>query len=140
MKIYINREPVLGPWGGGNKTVTKLFEKLNEQHEVVFQLCPDIDLIFCIDPRPNNYGEWYQHFLNYRSQFRGTKIIQRVGDLGTHSKPHLTELVRQAVACSDFIIFPSDWAKDWLGYSKDNFRLHKRQRKILGYTKDKFFF
>ena len=123
MKIYINREPVLGPWGGGNKTVTRLFEKLNEEHEVVFQLCPDIDVIFCIDPRPNNYGEWYQHFLNYRSQYKDTKIIQRAGDLGTHSKPQLTELVKQSVEYSDFIIFPSKWARDWIGYSKDNYRI-----------------
>jgi glycosyltransferase involved in cell wall biosynthesis len=123
MKVYINREPVTGPWGGGNKTVTKLFERLSEQHEVVFNLCPDIDLIFCIDPRPNNYGEWYQHFLNYRGQFQKTKIIQRVGDLGTHSKPQLTEMVKQAVLYSDFIIFPSKWAKEWLGYSKDNYRI-----------------
>ena len=123
MKIYINREPVLGPWGGGNKTVTRLFEKLNEEHEVVFQLCPDIDVIFCIDPRPNNYGEWYQHFLNYKNQYKGTKIIQRAGDLGTHSKPQLTELVKQSVEYSDFIIFPSKWARDWIGYSKDNYRI-----------------
>jgi glycosyltransferase involved in cell wall biosynthesis len=123
MKVYINREPVTGPWGGGNKTVTKLVEKLKEQHEVVFQLQSDIDLIFCIDPRPNNYGEWYQHFLDYRNHFKNTKIVQRVGDLGTHSKPHLTELVKQAVAYSDFIIFPSDWAKEWLGYSKDNYKI-----------------
>lgn len=123
MKIYINREPVLGPWGGGNKTVTRLFEKLNEEHEVVFQLCPDIDVIFCIDPRPNNYGEWYQHFLNYRSQYKDTKVIQRAGDLGTHSKPQLTELVKQSVEYSDFIIFPSKWARDWIGYSKDNYRI-----------------
>ena len=123
MKIYINREPVLGPWGGGNKTVTRLFEKLNEEHEVVFQLCPDIDVIFCIDPRPNNYGEWYQHFLNYKNQYKGTKIIQRAGDLGTHSKPQLTELVKQSVEYSDFIIFPSKWARAWIGYSKDNYRI-----------------
>ena len=123
MKIYINREPVLGPWGGGNKTVTRLFEKLNEEHEVVFQLCPDIDVIFCIDPRPNNYGEWYQHFLNYKNQYKDTKVIQRAGDLGTHSKPQLTELVKQSVEYSDFIIFPSKWARDWIGYSKDNYRI-----------------
>ena len=50
-------------------------------------------LIFCFDPRPNESGIWYQHFLNYR-QAHNAKIIQRVGDLGTHGKPELTELVK----------------------------------------------
>ena len=47
----------------------------------VFSLEDNIDLIFCFDPRPNNKGEWYQHFLNYKS-LNTTKIIQRIGDVG----------------------------------------------------------
>ena len=61
--------------------------------------------------------------MNYKNQYKGTKIIQRAGDLGTHSKPQLTELVKQSVEYSDFIIFPSKWARDWIGYSKDNYRI-----------------
>ena len=39
MKIYINREPVSGPWGGGNKTITNLSDRLKDLgHEVVYQL------------------------------------------------------------------------------------------------------
>ena len=88
MKIYLNRQPLKGPWGGGNKTVTKLSETLEKTgHQVTFRLEDNIDMIFCFDPRPNKNGEWYQHFLNYKNSRPRTKIIQRVGDLGTHGKP-----------------------------------------------------
>ena len=66
MKVYVNREPVTGPWGGGNKTLTELISQITDEgHEVVYQLNhDDIDLIFCFDPRPNNTGEWYQNLLS----------------------------------------------------------------------------
>ena len=61
MKVYLNRTPVVGPWGGGNKTLTQLVQKLKERgHEVVFELThKDIDVYFCFDPRPNSHGDWY---------------------------------------------------------------------------------
>ena len=124
MKIYLNREPKLGPWGGGIKTVNKLVDQLREKgHEVVFKLEKDVDIIFCIDPRPNAYGEWYQSFINYRNHYPNAKIIQRVGDLGTHSKPELTDLVKQTLSFSDYFIFPSEWARDWIGYNGDKGRV-----------------
>ena len=122
MKIYLNREPVSGPWGGGNKTLTSLSNFITSQGcDVVYSLGHrDIDLIFCFDPRPNNKGEWYQTFLDYRLAKNNTKIIQRVGDIGTHSKPELTQLVIQSVQLSDHVIFPSRWARDSIGYGNSN--------------------
>ena len=63
---------------------------------------------------------WYQHFLNHKHQF-GSKIIQRVGDVGTHSKPELTRLVIDSTKHSDHVIFPSYWAKNYINYEKNNF-------------------
>ena len=121
MKIYINREPVSGPWGGGNKTVVSLIEHLRSlEHEVVFSLQKDIDLIFCFDPRPNRLNESYIDLLMYK-QKNNTKIIQRVGDIGTHSKPELTKLVKQTLGYSDYFIFPSLWAKETIEFDKNNF-------------------
>tara|TARA_Y100001938_G_scaffold150797_1_gene243492 strand:+ start:4068 stop:4982 length:915 start_codon:yes stop_codon:yes gene_type:complete len=123
MKIYLNRSPKTGPWGGGNKTVTKLSEKLVEQgHEVVYELCKGIDIIFCFDPRPNERGEQYANFLDYRNK-TDCKIIQRVGDLGTHGKPQLTSFVKETIELSDFLIFPSEWAKEKIEYKKNNYKI-----------------
>ena len=79
----------------------------------------NIDLIYCHDPRPNDQGIWYQHFLDHQNRFQ-TPIIQRVGDVGTHGKPELTELVKQATQYSNKVIFPSLWAKEYVGYADDN--------------------
>lgn len=122
MKVYINRQPKTGPWGGGTKTINKFVQTLlSSGHTVVYTLQDnDIDIIFCFDPRPNNFGEWYQDFLNYKARNPRTKIVQRVGDLGTHSKPDLTSLVKQTIDLSDYVIFPSLWAKEWIQFNKDN--------------------
>ena len=121
LKIYINREPVAGPWGGGNKTITNLSNKLKELgHKVIHQLTDeDIDIIYCHDPRPNVYGEWYQHFLHHRVLFK-SKIVQRVGDVGSHGKPDLYNLAKQTSNMSDFVVFPSEWAKEAIEFSKEN--------------------
>ena len=122
MKIYFNRKPISGPWGGGNKTVTSLAERMKSQgHEVCFELIDNIDIIFCFDPRPNNAGEWYQTFIEYRNQNPDCKIIQRVGDIGTHGKPELTNLVLQSTQLSDFLVFPSDWARKAIKFNKKNY-------------------
>ena len=121
MRVYVNRRPKQGPWGGGIKTVNKLVEELRlSGHEVVFRLIEGIDVIMCIDPRPNEEGEWYQNFLQYKTFFKNTSIVQRVGDLGTHSKPELTQLVKATLPHSDFLIFPSEWSKEWIGYEGNN--------------------
>ena len=138
MKIYINREPREGPWGGGNKTLSSLCEKLKSSGaEVVFDLVPGIDVIFCFDPRPNSKGVWYQNFLDYKS-FSGARIIQRVGDLGTHSKPELFSLVQQTLPYSDYIIFPSICAKGYSGFDGSNFKIiPNRSRSIFFENRDK---
>lgn len=121
MKFYVNRKPKAGPWGGGVKTVNLLVEAIhNAGHEAVFGLNDrDIDVIFCMDPRPNDLGEWYGHFLQYR-KMHGAKIVQRVGDIGTHSKPELTQLVRETIPLSDAVLYISQWAADTIGVSNPN--------------------
>jgi len=116
MKIYFNRKPVSGPWGGGSKVLSSIIsECLKRGHNFFFQ--EDIflskekfDIIFCVDPRPISQVN-YQNLLDVRKR-TGAKIVQRVGDIGTHGKPDLTALVSHTVQLSDKIIFPSNWAKD----------------------------
>jgi len=111
---------VIGPWGGGNKFVRFLADHLRDNNYIVtYNLEKDVDLIFCFDPRPNHDRVWYQDFLNHRNKF-GSKIIQRVGDIGTHSKPDLNHLVKESVILSDYVIFPSIWAKETISYKKNN--------------------
>jgi len=122
-KILVNRAPVSGPWGGGNKTVQCLCEALqNAGHDVVHSLQHSIDLLICIDPRGSGAMPSGQDICRYKEQY-GAKVIQRVGDVGSHGKPHLTGMVKEMVNQSDFIIFPSLWAKDYINYQKNNFKI-----------------
>ena len=119
--IYINKKPVSGPWGGGTKFVRNLTQHLtNKGYNVTYDLQENIDLIFCFDPRPNHNRIWYQDLLNHKFKF-GSKIIQRIGDIGTHSKPDLNLLVKESSILSDYVIFPSFWAKEMINYEKNNF-------------------
>ena len=121
MIVYLNRAPKLGPWGGGAKTVNLLCEKLQDRgHQVVFSLVPDIDIMFCFDPRPNQFGEDYGSMLNYKLQNPGVKIIQRIGDIGTHGKPDLNLYVKESIKYSDYCIFPSMWSKKEIGFTGAN--------------------
>jgi glycosyltransferase involved in cell wall biosynthesis len=125
MKIYFNRKPVTGPWGGGNKTLCALIAALQNDHEVIFELKENIDIIFCFDPRPNAESVWYQDFISYKIKNPNTKIVQRVGDVGTHSKPELTSLLKQIVQLdkTDFFIFPSIWARKMINHKDNNYEI-----------------
>lgn len=112
MKIFINRMPVHGPWGGGNRTVIKLVEALeNRNHTITYTLNRnDIDILFIFDPRVTHTGIDYKTILNYKKN-NNAKIIQRVGDLGFHNKPILQQLLKESLPNADQIIFISDYAK-----------------------------
>lgn len=123
MKVLINRKPVEGPWGGGNKTLSHLVNELQKKHDVVYELQPDVDIIFCFDPRHDNAGIWYQNFIDFKIKNPKVKIIQRVGDVGSHSKPELKALLRQIVKLNftDHFIFPSMWARKMINHKGENY-------------------
>ena len=109
--IYINREVVLGPWGGGNRFLKALIDALTEAgHVVTHDPGLKIDVAFCMDPRPGST----RNLLDYQGIRKlGVPIIQRVGDLGTHGKPELLDMLFGSVHSSDVVVFPSQWALDY---------------------------
>ena len=121
VKVYINRKPVYSPWGGGIKTVNLLCESLkNKNFEVVHDLNhDDISIIFIVDPRTSEWGESY-HDIHEYSVKKKIKIIQRVGDLGLHSKPELTQLLKLSIPKADCVTYISDFAKNYLGIEHQN--------------------
>ena len=111
MRAYFNRQPVAGPWGGGSKVLTSIINECQRRsHEVTYDLKKEVDLIFCFDPRTDVNSDFYS-LLRSRDIYK-CKIIQRVGDLGTHGKPELFELVKYTTQYVDHVVFPSKWARD----------------------------
>lgn len=116
MKIYFNRRPVQGPWGGGSKVLSSIVEEsLNRNHQIYFEeeifSQNDLDIIVCVDPRSNSKIS-FEDLLKYKREY-GTKLVQRIGDLGTHGKPELFELLKKSTIFADALIFPSHWAKNF---------------------------
>lgn len=112
MKIYVNRSHVPGPWGGGTKVLAACLTALKASgHNITHTPDLDVDAIFCFDPRPGSssnelgYAQILQAY-----KLKRPPIVQRVGDIGTHGKPELTQLVLASVMRSDVVIFPSNWA------------------------------
>jgi hypothetical protein len=110
VRIFVNRQPVKGPWGGGSKVLRAIIDEANKRGHIVShdirQVC---DLIFCVDPRPDkdvNFGS----LLEMKKRDK-CLLIQRVGDLGFHGKPELFNLVVETIQYADHVIFPSHWAK-----------------------------
>lgn len=120
MLIYVNREPVAGPWGGGSKVLAAIIDGLRRAgYDVVHTLSSDVDVVLCVDPRigpkPNllGYGSIRLNICQSRKQgVKAPRLVQRVGDLGTHGKPDLMHLVLGSVLQADTVIFPSRWARD----------------------------
>lgn len=122
MKVYLNRKPVHGPWGGGSKVLIAIIKALtNAGHEVVHELVAGIDVLFCFDPRQGNenglvgYNEIFRYAFDVKNKKNERpRIVQRVGDVGTHGKPDLLNLVLASAYHSDTVIFPSVWAHDFV--------------------------
>ena len=114
MKVYINRKPVNGPWGGGNRTIKCLIECLKERgHGYTLDVNDDYDVIYCHDPRPDESGIRYEHFLTLQ-KIKNVKIFQRVGDVFCHRGEQYTQYLKATLKYSDAVSFISEWASEYL--------------------------
>ena len=123
MKVFLNRRVHIGPWGGGNRTVKTLCERLeNKGHSFTFDLNQDIDVIYCHDPKPDgSTGLLYDHLLYMKHNFN-IPIFQRVGDVFHHRGKQTTEYLKKTLAYPDAISFITDWAANYLNMEIDNSR------------------
>jgi hypothetical protein len=124
MKIYFNRRPNPGPWGGGSKVLSAIVEEAQRRkHQVFFEeelhKSNSFDIYFCLDPRSTQHVSYMDMLLKRRNN-SNSKIVQRIGDLGTHGKPELFDIVSQTARLSDVLIYPSFWAKNYLGLNHKN--------------------
>lgn len=114
MRIYLNRRPVVGPWGGGNRFISELALQLKAlHHDVTYELDDHSDVYVCFDPRPNSFGVSVDDFREIYRRCDGSKIVCRVGDLGTHGKPEIAHLWSELLGYAAKIVFPSGWARDY---------------------------
>lgn len=116
MKMLVNRQPVSGPWGGGNNFVKALFE-FGPKHgfEPVTKFDDNIDLIFVIDPRYDNLAISINEVASYKSVFKNTKVVYRINECDKRKGETnvIDPLINYTSHVSDLCIFISNWIKEY---------------------------
>ena len=112
-------KPAYKPWGGGSVTINMLREALTELgYVVVFNLNNnDIDVLFIMDPR--TWCDPFDEIIKY-SKINKAKIVHRVGDIGLHGKPELTNLLKKSIVEADYVTYISKFAKKYLSIDHPN--------------------
>ena len=115
MRIFINRKPVSGPWGGGNlflKSFVKEFEKAG--HEVVFDFNKKMDAIFIQDPRYGNTPASINEIVQIKNTFPDVKIFHRVNECDARKNTSEMDAMLQLCSkISNHTFFVSKWMRDY---------------------------
>lgn len=108
-----NLRPPEGSYGGGAFFVKNMVNFLyHKGHDIVYELEPDIDLIFMIDPRKGDLKvNGLDEILDYRKKNPNCKIIYRVNecDIKREKSINLEPLLVKAITEADYVIFVSKW-------------------------------
>ncbi len=114
-KIFFNRIPREEAYGGGSHFVTSMVNYLKKHnHDVVFHLEENIDLIFMIDPRPGDIGYSINHILEYKAKNPDVKIIHRVNENDARKNTDfMDEILMQSASFADRVVFISEWLKQY---------------------------
>lgn len=116
MKIFFNRKIRTSPWGGGSIFLTDFSNYLQKQgHEIVFSLVQEIDVLFMLDPRPEEGGYDWTQLAMYKMTNPGCKLVHRINecDKRNDSANNIDELLIKANKHADTSIFISTWLKNY---------------------------
>src|SRR5258706_15914630 len=116
MKIYVNREPVNGPWGGGNLWLKALYKTIekdpNKNHTLIdlgdFNGTPDVILLAGLDN--DGLGMSAEQAIMYKMYMKDIKIFLRVNE--NDARKNTTHVDNQLIKVSHHIdgtVFVSNW-------------------------------
>jgi len=146
-KIFLSFKPPDGSYGGGAFFVKNIVKYLQEKgYNITFQLQPNIDILFIIDPRKsinNRYS--IDEIIKYKARFPNVKIIHRVNecDIKREKSINIEPLLVKTMKNADKVIFISKWLQNYFvtkyklkldscyilnGCSKNNFFLEKNMK------------
>lgn len=117
MKIFINRKPVEGPWGGGNNFVKAFHEYLPMHgHTVVDNLFEeDIDILFVMNPEYDEMGISINEIIHYKKNINtNAKIVQRINDCDARKGTEwVDDMLKNCSLFIDKTVFVSEWVKEY---------------------------
>jgi glycosyltransferase involved in cell wall biosynthesis len=116
MKVFLNRETVNGPYGGGNMFV-KSFLELAPRFDVQVgtRLNQKYDAILLIDPRPDDVvGLGINDVLRYKLFQPKVKIFQRVNECDARKQTQgVDQMLAECGKNVDFTFFVSQWMREY---------------------------
>jgi glycosyltransferase involved in cell wall biosynthesis len=144
-KIYINRRPVEGPWGGGNLFVKSMYEFFPKNGYKIIDN-PDKeqpDIIFLQSPYPDNILNFsINDAVNIKQKNKTTKIYLRVNDCDARKGTEgVDDIWLETSKFVDKTFFVSNWMKNYFlekgwncknnyviynGVNKDHFKPGKK--------------
>ena len=128
-KIYINRKPITGPWGGGNLFVSALYKVLPDLgYEILNNINDQIpDVIFLQSPKADETSRFsINEAISLKQKHKNIKIVMRVNDCDARKGTlGVDDMWRECSKYVDKTIFVSNWMmnyflqKGW--YCKNNY-------------------
>ena len=119
MKVFFNLQPPNQEisYGGGLFFVKFISEKFKkEKHGILYELKPNLDIIFIIDPRKGNFKKYgYQELINYQKNYPKSKLVYIVNecDIKRHKYINIEPTIIDCIKNCNFIIYISKWLKDY---------------------------
>lgn len=124
MKLAINYKPIDGPWGGGNRFVISLVNRLKEDgHDVHFDLnSKEIDIILIIDPRWRNKAVTFTTAQIFRYLLMVNPkaiVVHRINECDERKNSRdMNRRLRKANYCADHTVFVGSWLRHLNVYCK----------------------
>ena len=126
MNIFFNLQPPNEElsYGGGLFFVKYISEMLiKNKYNVHYELIPNLDLIFIIDPRKGKYKQYgYQDLIQYQKQNPKSKLIYIVNECDIKRKIsiNIEPTIIDCIKNCNHIVYISEWLKN---YYQDKYNL-----------------
>ncbi len=139
--VLFTLKPLNESFGGGNFFVKNLSQYLiSKKYNVIYELQPNIDLIFIIDPRKNKSNNFkYQEIIEYKKKYPNVKIIHRVNenDMKREKSINIEPLLIETMKIADIVIFVSKWMQN---YYINKYKLNINSKAIINGCDQKIFY
>lgn len=116
MKLFVNREVIQGPYGGGNMFLKALFEIAPELGVTIgTRLNQRYNAVLLMDPRPDETtGIGIADVIRFKTFQPSVKIFQRVNECDARKQTTgVDPMLHQAGVHNDFTFFVSEWMSDY---------------------------
>lgn len=109
MKVFLNRKPVLGPWGGGNQWVRAFWEHAPSMGVQIVDRMGDSDVVLLVGMDRGDTGVCILDVLSSKHRIV-TRVNENDARKGTKG---VDDFMGMSIMRSDGVVFVSNWIRDY---------------------------